>query len=69
MLQKMQLSTTNSFDGYETIEYLGLVYESIVVGTNLFSDFFGSITFSVGLDKAVTKYRESRASEYLKLIA
>ena len=31
--------------------------------------FCGSITFPVGLDKAVTKYRESRASEYLKLIA
>ena len=29
----------------------------------------GSITFSVGLDKAVTKYRESRASECLKMIA
>lgn len=35
----------------------------------LVHDFFGSITFPVGLDKAVTKHRESRASEYLKLIA
>lgn len=33
------------------------------------SFFFGSITFPVGLDKAVTKYKESKASEYLKLIA
>jgi hypothetical protein len=35
----------------------------------LYSVFSGSITFPVGLDKTVTKYRESKASEYLKLIA
>lgn len=44
MISTIQLSTTNSFDGYETTQYLGIVYESIVVGTNLFSDFFASVS-------------------------
>ncbi len=48
MISPIRLSTTNSFDGYQIIQYLDLVYESIVVGTNLFSDFFAGISDIIG---------------------
>ena len=44
MISNIRLSTTNSFDGYQITQYLDIVYESIVVGTNLFSDFFASVS-------------------------
>lgn len=44
MVSSIKLSTTNSFDGYKITNYLGIVSESVVVGTNLFSDFFASVS-------------------------
>lgn len=38
------ITTTNLIDGAEITQYLGIVNESIVVGTNLFSDLFAGVS-------------------------
>lgn len=40
----IKLSTTHSFEGYEITKYVDIVYESIVFGTNIFSDLLASFS-------------------------
>ncbi|PKL12983.1 MAG: hypothetical protein CVV52_07915 [Spirochaetae bacterium HGW-Spirochaetae-8] len=44
----MIFTTTGSIEGYQISEYLGLVSQSIVIGTNIFSDWLASIADIVG---------------------
>lgn len=44
----MIVSTTNSLDGYQVEQYLGIVSGETIIGANLFKDFFASITDIVG---------------------
>lgn len=44
----MIVSTTNDIKGYEINKYIGLVNANIVIGANVFSDFFASFTDVLG---------------------
>lgn len=44
----MIISTTNSLQGYNIDQYLGLVSGETIIGANIFKDFFASITDIVG---------------------
>ena len=44
----MLLTTTNSIEGHQVKEYLGLVSGETIIGANLFKDIFASITDIVG---------------------
>ncbi|MBR0599027.1 heavy metal-binding domain-containing protein [Sinanaerobacter chloroacetimidivorans] len=48
MKKSMIITTTNSVEGKEIIEYLGIISDRIVVGAGLFSEFFASFTDLVG---------------------
>lgn len=39
----MLITTTNSLDGHEVVEYLGVVSAETVVGVNVFKDFFAGM--------------------------
>lgn len=41
-------TTTNSIDGKQVTDYLGIVTGEAIIGANLFKDFFASITDIVG---------------------
>lgn len=47
-MNSMIITTTGSIEGYKIYEYLGLVSQSIVVGTNIFSDILASLSDIVG---------------------
>lgn len=71
-LENMVAIQNKGFDAGHKVMELEYQFLVTILETQEYSSIeylFGSITFPVGLDKAVTKYRESRASEYLKLIA
>jgi uncharacterized protein YbjQ (UPF0145 family) len=44
----MLVTTTPSIEGYEVIEYLGLVTGEAILGANIFKDFFAGIRDIVG---------------------
>jgi uncharacterized protein YbjQ (UPF0145 family) len=44
----MLITTTPSIEGYEIVEYLGLVTGEAILGANIFKDFFASIRDIVG---------------------
>ncbi len=44
----MILSTTPSINGKEAVKYLGLVSGDVILGANIFRDFFASIRDIVG---------------------
>jgi uncharacterized protein YbjQ (UPF0145 family) len=44
----MLVTTTPSIDGYEILEYLGLVTGEAILGANIFKDFFAGIRDIVG---------------------
>ncbi|HEX9632136.1 MAG TPA: heavy metal-binding domain-containing protein [Gemmatimonadales bacterium] len=44
----MLTTTTPSIEGYEIVEYLGLVTGEAILGANIFKDFFASIRDIVG---------------------
>ena len=44
----MLVTTTPSIEGYEIVEYLGLVTGEAILGANIFKDFFAGIRDIVG---------------------
>ncbi len=44
----MIVTTTNNLEGYRVEDYLGIVSGETIIGTNIFKDFFASITDIVG---------------------
>ncbi|MDH6313739.1 uncharacterized protein YbjQ (UPF0145 family) [Parabacteroides sp. PFB2-10] len=44
----MLLTTTNTLDGKEIIEYFGIVSGETIIGANIVKDFFAGITDIVG---------------------
>ena len=44
----MQLSTTNSIEGKEIVDYLGIVSGDAIVGANVFRDLFARVRDIVG---------------------
>ncbi len=44
----MIITTTNTLDGYQIDQYLGIVSGETIIGANVFKDFFASITDIVG---------------------
>ena len=44
----MLITTTPSIEGYEIVEYLGLVTGEAILGANIFKDFFAGIRDIVG---------------------
>lgn len=44
----MIVTTTNTLDGYNVDQYLGIVSGETIIGANVFKDFFASITDIVG---------------------
>ncbi|MEO1017914.1 MAG: YbjQ family protein [Pseudomonadota bacterium] len=44
----MIVTTTNSIQGHEIVEYLGVVTGEAILGANVFRDFFASISDIVG---------------------
>jgi uncharacterized protein YbjQ (UPF0145 family) len=44
----MLTTTTNTLQGHEINEYLGIVTGEAIIGANIFKDFFASITDIIG---------------------
>lgn len=44
----MIISTTNTLEGHQINEYMGIVSGETIIGANVFKDFFASITDIVG---------------------
>lgn len=44
----MIVTTTNTLNGYQVEQYLGIVSGETIIGANVFKDFFASITDIVG---------------------
>jgi uncharacterized protein YbjQ (UPF0145 family) len=59
----MLVTTTPSFDGYEIIEYLGLVTGEAILGANIFKDFFAGIRDIVGGRSAAYEQELRKARE------
>ena len=47
-MSAMIVSTTNTLEGHEVLEYKGVVTGEAILGTNIFRDFFASIRDIVG---------------------
>lgn len=44
----MITTTTNTIEGREVVEYIGIVTGEAIIGANVFKDFFASITDIIG---------------------
>jgi uncharacterized protein YbjQ (UPF0145 family) len=59
----MLVTTTPSVEGYEIIEYLGLVTGEAILGANIFKDFFAGIRDIVGGRSAAYEQELRKARE------
>jgi uncharacterized protein YbjQ (UPF0145 family) len=61
--QVMLVTTTPSIEGYEIVEYLGLVTGEAILGANIFKDFFAGIRDIVGGRSAAYEQELRKARE------
>ena len=59
----MIISTTNTLEGRQVSEYLGLVSGEAILGANIFKDFFASIRDIVGGRSAAYEQELQKAKE------
>ena len=59
----MLTTTTPSIEGYEIVEYLGLVTGEAILGANIFKDFFAGIRDIVGGRSAAYEKELRKAKE------
>jgi uncharacterized protein YbjQ (UPF0145 family) len=60
---KVQITTTNSLEGYKIVEYLGFESVEIVIGTGWFSEFTGEISDRFGLRSTEFEKKLKQAKE------
>ncbi|HBO39137.1 MAG TPA: hypothetical protein DD638_10810 [Pasteurellaceae bacterium] len=59
----MIITTTNTVEGKQIIEYKGLVFGEVVAGSNFIRDFFAGITDIIGGRSGAYENRLSRGRE------